>query len=118
MRIGFRYARHNADLRATLGRAVAFFLFGTAYWAFLPLVARNQIAGGPQLYGILLGAIGAGAVGGAFALPWLKRRLGPDRLVAAGTIGTAIALVLFGGVISGVLLGTASEAVVRLARAA
>ena len=26
----------------------------------------------------------------------LKRRLGPDRLVAAGTIGTAVTLVLFG----------------------
>jgi integrase len=40
--------------------------------------------------------IGAGAVGGAFALPWLKAKLGADRLVAAGTAGTAITLVLFG----------------------
>jgi MFS family permease len=96
MKTGFRYARHNAHLRATLWRAVAFFLFGSAYWAFLPLVARNQISGGPQLYGVLLGAIGAGAVGGAFVLPWLERRLGPDRVVAAGTIGTAATLMLFG----------------------
>jgi MFS family permease len=77
-------------------RAVGFFLFGSAYWALLPLVARLQIAGGPQLYGTLLGAIGAGAVGGAFALPWLKKRLGADRLMAAGTLGTSIALVLYG----------------------
>jgi predicted MFS family arabinose efflux permease len=96
MRTGFRYAWHNAHLRATLARAVAFFLFGSAYWAFLPLVARNQISGGPQLYGVLLGAIGAAAVGGAFALPSFKAALGPDRLVAVGTIGTAITLVLFG----------------------
>jgi MFS family permease len=94
--VGIRYARHNRHLRATLMRAVGFFLFGSAYWALLPLIARNQIAGGPELYGILLGAIGAGAVGGAFALPWLKNMLGPDRLVAAGTLGTALALVLFG----------------------
>jgi MFS family permease len=32
---------------------------------------------------------------GAFGLPWLKSKLGPDRLVAAGTLGTAIALLLF-----------------------
>jgi len=93
---GFRHTRHNRHLRATLIRAVGFFLFASAYWALLPLVARSQIAGGPELYGVLLGAIGAGAVGGAFILPWLKTKLGPDRLVAAGTIGTAVTLVLFG----------------------
>lgn len=96
MRTGFRHARHNPHLRATLIRAVAFFLFASAYWALLPLVARNQIAGGPALYGVLLGAIGAGAVGGAFALPWAKSRLGPDRMVVAATVGTAVSLVLFG----------------------
>ncbi|MFL6795781.1 MAG: MFS transporter [Xanthobacteraceae bacterium] len=98
IRAGFRHARNNPHLRATLIRGAGFFLFASAYWALLPLVARpEQIAGGgPGLYGFLLGAIGAGAVVGAFALPWLKGRLGPDRLVAAGTIGTAIAMVLFG----------------------
>lgn len=96
IRAGFRHARHNPHLRATLMRAVAFFLFASAYWALLPLVARSQISGGPELYGILLGAIGAGAVGGAFALPWLKAKFGPDRVVAAGTAGTAATLVLFG----------------------
>src|SRR6185312_7272654 len=96
IRTGARYARNNPSLRATLFRAVAFFIFASAYWALLPLVARTQIAGGAQLYGVLLGAIGVGAIGGAFALPRLKARLGPDRLVAAGTVGTAAALALFG----------------------
>jgi hypothetical protein len=96
LRTGIRHARNNPHLRATLIRAVGFFLFASAYWALLPLVARNQIAAGPEVYGLLLGAIGAGAVAGALALPWLKARLGPDRVVAAGTVGTAVALVLFG----------------------
>lgn len=96
IRTGLRHARHNRYLRATLLRAVGFFLFASAYWALLPLVARSQIAAGPEVYGILLGGIGAGAVGAAFGLPWAKRQLGADRLVVAGTIGTAFALVLFG----------------------
>lgn len=96
IRTGFRHAGNNPRLRATLIRTVSFFLFASAYWALLPLVTRSQIAGGPDLYGYLLGAIGAAAVGGALALPWLKTKLGADRLVAAGTLGTAIALVLFG----------------------
>jgi MFS family permease len=96
LRAGFRHARNNPHLRATLTRAVGFFLFASAYWALLPILARHQIAGGPEVYGVLLGAIGAGAVAGAIALPWLKERLGADRLVAGGTVGTAIALALYG----------------------
>jgi MFS family permease len=96
IRSGVRQARHNGYLRATLIRSLSFFLFASAYWALLPLVTRNQIAGGPELYGVLLGAIGLGAVVGAFSLPWLKSKLGADRLTAAGTIGTAVSLVLFG----------------------
>jgi MFS family permease len=90
IRAGFRYARHNRRLRATLARAVGFFLFASAYWALLPLVARNQIAGGPELYGAMLGAIGVGAVGAAFGLPRLKAKIGADMLVAAGQVGRAV----------------------------
>ncbi len=96
VRVGLRYSRHSAQVRATMARTAAFFLFASAYWALLPLVARLQLHGGAALYGVLLGAIGLGAIGGAFALPSLKKVLGPDALVAAGTLGTAGALVLFG----------------------
>jgi predicted MFS family arabinose efflux permease len=93
---GFRYVRHNFALRCTLMRAIGFFLFASAYWALLPLVAREQIAGGPSLYGVLLGAIGVGAVGGAFFLGWLKLTLGPNHLMAIGALGQALAMVLYG----------------------
>jgi MFS family permease len=92
---GLRYARYNQHLRGTLARSAGFFLFASAYWALLPLVARSQIASGPQLYGILLGVIGASAVAGALALPWLRTRLDADWLMAAGTLGTAAALALY-----------------------
>lgn len=108
IRVGIRHARHNAHLRSTLLRACAFFLFASAYWALLPLIARNQVAGGPTLYGLLLGAIGAGAVGGAFVRPWFRAKLGPDGLVAAGTIGTAVALFLFGSARAPAVAVTAS----------
>ena len=96
IRTGIRYARNNPPLRATLYRAVAFFLFASAYWALLPLVAHSQIGGGATVYGLLLGAIGVGAVSGASILPRLKAALGPDRIVLAGTVITALALVLYG----------------------
>ncbi len=93
---GFRYTTNNPRLRGTLIRAIAFFPCASAYWALLPLVARNRVSGGPEAYGILLGAIGFGAVAGAFAMPLWKAKIGPDRLVGAASLGTAIALVLFG----------------------
>jgi predicted MFS family arabinose efflux permease len=96
MRTGFRHARHNTRLRAALIRATAFFTFASAYWALLPLVTRERIAGGPELYGVLLGAIGAGAILGAMALRRIRARLGNDRTVALGSIGTVLAIVLFG----------------------
>jgi MFS family permease len=96
IRAGLRHARHNPHLRATLIRTAGFFVFASAYWALLPLVARDQVAGDPKLYGLLLGAIGAGAVAGAFTLPFVQRRFGADTAAWAGTVGTAIAMVLYG----------------------
>jgi len=96
IRAGVRYARYNGALRATLVRAVGFFLFTSAYWALLPLVARSQLQGGAALYGALLAVIGAGAVGGALFLQRMRARVGADGVVMLGEAGTAVALVLFG----------------------
>jgi predicted MFS family arabinose efflux permease len=93
--IGLRHARYNTHLSATLIRAIGFFVFASAYWALLPLVARSQIAGGPALYGLLLGVIGAAAVGGAFLLRPLKAKCGANRLAAGASIATAVATALF-----------------------
>jgi MFS family permease len=38
---GFRHASANLDLRATMVRATGFFISASAYWALLPLVARD-----------------------------------------------------------------------------
>jgi MFS family permease len=93
--VGLRYAINNTALRKTFVRTIAFFLFASSYWALLPLVARLRVSGGPAIYGFLLGAIGLGAVGAAFVMPGWKRRFGADGLVAAASVGTAIALVIF-----------------------
>jgi predicted MFS family arabinose efflux permease len=96
LRTGLRYAKNNRDIDATIIRAVAFFPFASAYWALLPLVARVQIHNGPEVYGVLLGAIGMGSILGSFALNRLKALLGPDRLATLGTLGTILALGLYG----------------------
>jgi MFS family permease len=95
IRTGLRYAANNRYIAATLIRALAFFPFASAYWALLPLIARTQMNNGPEVYGALLGAVGLGAIVSSFALNWLKAELGPNRLVILGSLGSALALVLF-----------------------
>jgi predicted MFS family arabinose efflux permease len=92
IRSGLRYARSSPQLRGTLFRSAGFFLFGSALWALLPLLARGPLAGGPGLYGALLTGVGLGAVTGALQLPSLKQRLGADLMVALGTAALALAM--------------------------
>jgi predicted MFS family arabinose efflux permease len=93
---GIRHACYNRHLIATLIRAAGFFLFASAYWALLPLVARLQIRGGAIVYGMLLGGIGIGAVCAAPLLRRLKERLGVEGLSVAGAVGSAAATAVFG----------------------
>lgn len=67
-----------------------------------------MLAGGPELYGVLLGCVGAGAVTGALILPKIKSRLDANRIVAAGTAGTALALTIFAAIPDAAAAGLAS----------
>lgn len=89
---GLRFARRSPALQRVILRAAAFFVFASAYWAMLPLVARSVLGGGSGLYGVLLGCVGAGAVGGALLLPRLRARIEINRLVLLGGLGTAAAM--------------------------
>lgn len=91
MRAGLRYVRAAPRLQAVMVRALTFFVFATATWALLPLVARAS-GGGAEIYGILLASIGAGAVGGAFVLPRLRAALTRDALVRAASTLYAAAM--------------------------
>ncbi len=108
VRTGLRYVRHNRAMDATLIRAVAFFLFGSAYWALLPLVARSEMKNGAALYGALLGIIGLGSILGSATLNRLKALLGPDGLAALASVATALALAMYGAATSPALAMAAS----------
>ncbi|WP_322884654.1 MFS transporter (plasmid) [Sinorhizobium medicae] len=88
-RAGLRYARSSRELHVVLIRAAVFFAFSSAIWALLPLVARQLLGGDASFYGLLLGAVGAGAVSGALVMPRLRARLDADGLLLAAAIVTA-----------------------------
>lgn len=92
VRAGVRYVHAAPVLRNVLVRTVAFFVFGSAGWALLPLVARRELGLGPGGYGIMLGCIGVGAVCGALLLPWMRKRFNPDQLMVLASVMFAVTL--------------------------
>ncbi|NOZ10248.1 MAG: MFS transporter [Gammaproteobacteria bacterium] len=130
LRTGLRYARHSQSIHILAIRAMAFFISASAIWALLPLLARgelNQSAGG---FGLLLGAVGLGAVIGATQLSRLRKLLNNDQLVmtASAIIGVctfglaftqyfllAVALMLFAGMAWIMVLSTLNVAAQKAA---
>ncbi len=92
LRAGGRYIRYAPVVRRIFLRAALFLVPGSALWALLPLIASERLGKGPDFYGVMLGALGAGAVGGAFILPWLRARLSPNPVVVATSAVFAAAL--------------------------
>lgn len=92
MRAGLRFTRHSTELQAAVVRGLGFFLFASASWALLPLVARQLPDGGPQTFGILVASVGVGAVLGALVLPPLREKMSRDVLVAGATLVYALCL--------------------------
>ena len=90
-RASLRYVRHAPGVRRLLAQAGIYFFFASAPWAMLPLVASGRLHLGADGYGLLLGGLGAGAVGGALVLGRLMRRIGAGRVLLLGSAlsGTA-----------------------------
>jgi MFS family permease len=95
LRAGVRFVRSSPRMRTVLVRAAAFVLFASAIWALLPIVVRTGLGLGSGGYGLLLGAVGLGAVIAAWTLPRVRERLSLDRvLTAASSAFAAAALVI------------------------
>ncbi|WP_244188816.1 MFS transporter [Streptomyces yokosukanensis] len=83
---GRRYVWNAPGIRRVLLRTLLFIPGGAALWALLPLTASRSLGLGSGGYGLLLAAVGVGAVAGAFALPRVRRVLGANGTLAAGAV--------------------------------
>ncbi|MFB6878309.1 MFS transporter [Streptomyces sp. NPDC056323] len=95
---GRRYVRNAPGVRRVLLRTLLFVPGGAALWALLPLTASRSLGLGSGGYGLLLGAVGVGAVAGAFALPRIRRVLGINGTLAAGAVVFAGVLAMLAAV--------------------
>jgi predicted MFS family arabinose efflux permease len=92
---GIRYVLNSPSIRVVLARTLVTGIAGSAILALMPLIARDLLSGGAQLYGLLLGCFGLGAVLGALNIARLRAWLSGEASVrlCALVMGTGIALV-------------------------
>lgn len=96
MSAGLRYVAMSPNIRSVLLRGFAFGFGAIAAQALLPLVARDLVSGGPLTFGLLLGAFGVGAIGGAFMSARLRRAYTTETLVRGSFAAFAAAVVAMG----------------------
>ncbi len=71
---GLRFARSTPTFRSLLGLVALFAVTSAVVQATLPVHTAN-LGGSEATFGLLLGAMGAGALAGAFLRPKIERRL-------------------------------------------
>lgn len=92
---GLRYVAMSPNLERVLLRGFVFGFTVICVVALLPIVARDMLGGGPLLYGVMFGAFGVGAVGGALASAYLRETLSTEwsaRLAFGGFAVAALVL--------------------------
>lgn len=96
VKAGLRYVGATPGLQRLMVRAGLLFAFASAPWAFLPLIVRERLASGPETFGLLLGAMGVGAVLGGLLMPRIRRLMRPDMVVALGGVLASAAILALG----------------------
>jgi len=91
---GLHYVREQPPVRAALALVAVVALLGSSVAVLLPVFTVEVYGVGAARLGLLMGAIGVGAMIGAFALAGRRDPAGLERLIgfAALVIGAAIAL--------------------------
>jgi MFS family permease len=107
---GARYAIHSPPIRNVMIRAFTLGLATAATTALMPLIARDLLRGNAGSYGLLLGATGAGAVGGALLLGHTRERLKGEHAVRLCAIVSG-SMVLIVGLSRNLAVATAAMTV-------
>jgi MFS family permease len=90
---GVRYITNSPSIKIVLTRTLVTGIIGGSVSALMPLIARDLLHGGAQLYGIMLGAFGMGAVIGALNIGEVRKRLSGEAAIRACTLSMAGAIV-------------------------
>jgi MFS family permease len=91
---GMRFVRHTPGMRALVFRNFGFAVCASAFWALLPVIARDQLKLGAGGFGLLSAGFGIGAIVGALSVPAQLRQKSLHSIVIYGSVLWALAVVL------------------------
>ena len=92
---GFKYSWENLHIRYLLIMVMVTSFIGLPYQVFMPVFAREVLGGDAQTLGYLTGAIGAGALTGAFFLASRQSLRSIPRIVFISASMFAVGLAVF-----------------------
>lgn len=92
---GLAFAARHTAIRTVLLITGVSSLLGTSYATLMPVFADRILGGGPGTLGLLMGAAGLGAFGGAMLLAARRDSLGLGRWVIRAGVGFGLSLAVF-----------------------
>ena len=96
LREGLRFVRHATPIRTLLLLLGLVSFTALPFSVLVPIFADRILHGGASAYGNLMGAVGFGAMCGAFTLALRQQLRGFGNIVAYSAIGLGVSLTLFG----------------------
>ncbi len=91
---GFRYVLNAPPIRMVISRTLVVSLAGGSVAALLPLIARDLLGGGAQLFGLLLGSFGIGSILGALNVARLRTLFSGEVCARLGALAMGVAVLI------------------------
>ncbi len=95
MKEGFRFVKHTRPILALLLLVGLLSLVAMPFTVLMPVFADHILHGGVSAYGMLMGAVGVGAVIGALLIAVRQGVQGLGKVVASAAIIMGVSLILF-----------------------
>jgi len=93
---GWQYVKGSLPIRSILMNLGLVSMFGMPYSVLMPVFAVKVLHGGPNTLGLLMSAVGVGALAGTVTLTMRRSIVGLGRRIAVATAMCGVALIVFG----------------------
>lgn len=92
---GLKFVARHKDIRLLMWMAGVFASFGLVYMPLMPVFARDVFQAGPRGYGMMMAALGTGALAGLLVLATASRTRHKGWILVSATLGLGLMLLVY-----------------------